>query len=172
MSGVLKCRYFRRRRPRQSTAALGLSGNSRKQGIDFSIVQALQRSGQVFRQQITGLRGRIVQYGFALWDSRGLGRPWRWRSRKQVWCGLRRPPRWHDANYAAGISSRQQAGWVYATAFKIISSNRAPRVTVSPVKSASASPSRRDKPGRFRWSNPVISAGNAARWAYRLPAWL
>jgi hypothetical protein len=118
MSGVLKCRYFRRRRPRQSTAALGLTGDSRKQGIDFSIVQALQRSGQVFRQQITGLRGRIVQYGFALWDSRGLGRPWRWRSRKQVWCGLRRPPRWHDANYAAGISSRQQAGCVYATAFK------------------------------------------------------
>ena len=100
--------FFRRRPRRQSTAALGLGRNRRKQGIDFGLIQTLQRSGQVLGQD------EIVWFGFALWNSQGLGHPCCRLSRKQVWCCVCRSPRCHEVNYAAAISLRQQAVWRYA----------------------------------------------------------
>ena len=86
---------FSCRAGRPSTATLGLGGDSRKQRIDFHIIQPLQCSGQVLRQEMALLRGQAVRSGFALWNSRRPGRRHgRW-SRKQVWCCLRRPPGWH-----------------------------------------------------------------------------
>ena len=39
------CWLFFRRAQRQSTSAFGLGGNSRKQSIDFGVIQPLQRYG-------------------------------------------------------------------------------------------------------------------------------
>ena len=63
-----------RRAGRPSTATLGLGGDSRKQRIDFHIIQPLQCSGQVLRQEMALLRGQSVRSGFALWNSRRPGR--------------------------------------------------------------------------------------------------
>ena len=63
-----------RRAGRPSTATLGLGGDSRKQRIDFHIIQPLQCSGQVLRQEMALLRGRAVRSGLALWNRRRPGR--------------------------------------------------------------------------------------------------
>jgi hypothetical protein len=62
-----------RRAGRPSTATLGLGGDSRKQRIDFHIIQPLQCSSQVLRQDMALLRGRAVRSDLALWNSRRPG---------------------------------------------------------------------------------------------------
>ena len=49
----------------RDAATLGLGGDSRKQRIDFHIIQPLQCSGQVLRQEMVLLRGQAVRTGFA-----------------------------------------------------------------------------------------------------------
>ena len=48
------------RRPRRSTAALGLAGDRRKQGIDLGFTQTLQRFGQVLGQEWRGCAVRLT----------------------------------------------------------------------------------------------------------------
>ena len=56
---------------------------------------------------MTRLRSSIVRLALTLWDGwmRGIGCR---RGRKQVWRCIYRAPSWHDANYGAAISPRQQ----------------------------------------------------------------
>jgi hypothetical protein len=63
-----------RRAGRPSTATLGLGGDSRKQRVDFHIIQPLQGSGQVVRQEIAVPLRQAVRSGFALWNSQRPGR--------------------------------------------------------------------------------------------------
>ena len=67
---------------RQSTATLGLDADRRKQRIDFYIIQPLQCSGQVRRQEMALLRGQGARSGFARWNSRRPGRLHGRQSRK------------------------------------------------------------------------------------------
>ena len=68
-----------------ATSRLGvLGGDNREQGIDFHIIQPLECSGQILRQEMALLRRQNVRSGFASWDSR---RP------AAVTIGLRSPGR-------------------------------------------------------------------------------
>jgi hypothetical protein len=90
---------------RQSVATPRLRSHCRKQRIDFGIIQPLQRSSQILRQEVACLRSLIV-----LLDLVGRDRFRRLRrrgSRKQVGCCPFRPVGWHNANYAVGVAPGQ-----------------------------------------------------------------
>jgi hypothetical protein len=88
---------------RTPTATLGLGGDSRKQRIDFHIIQPLQCSGQVVRQEMALSRGQTVRSGFALWNSRKARPPSRSAEPKT---GLVSSPR------AAGLACLELCRWV------------------------------------------------------------